>query len=352
MTETRQVAAVTGDGRIVLLEQPTPERAPGRVLIDVHASLVSPGTELAGGWRRFAERRERPVAQPEPRPFGYSSTGIVLAAGEGVETVQPGQRVAGVGMGYALHATRAVVPQQLCAPLPDSVSFEQGAYAMLAATGLHALRRGRPEFGDLAAVAGLGLVGLLTAQLYEMNGVFVIGWDLIEKRLDLARRTGVHAVARVGRDDVPAVTRDFTAGAGLDGGVLAIPGDANAAVADMMKAMKVSPDGHAMGTIVVVGGSKFDYPAGTHNVDFVRAARTGPGYHDDTWEHDPRDYPPVFVRWTTRSNLALCLRLIAEGRLKVDPLTTHRIPLADVEAGVDGILDAPDDILGVVFAMK
>ena len=59
----------------------------------------------------------------------------------------------------------------------------------------------------------------------------------------------------------------------------------------------------------------------------------------------------MFVRWTTRSNIELCLRLISEGRLKVDELTTHRIPLAHAEEGTQAMLDNPDEVLGVVFTM-
>ena len=74
-------------------------------------------------------------------------------------------------------------------------------------------------------------------------------------------------------------------------------------------------------------------------------------YHDEPWEYgDP--YPPVFMRWTTRTNLELCMRLIAEGRLDVDCLTTHTIPLEDVEAQIADIVDNPDSILGVVFEMQ
>lgn len=50
----------------------------------------------------------------------------------------------------------------------------------------------------------------------------------------------------------------------------------------------------------------------------------------DPWEVGAPD-PPVFVRWTRQTNLELCLRLIAEGRLKVDDLTTHTLSLADIE---------------------
>jgi Zn-dependent alcohol dehydrogenase len=60
----------------------------------------------------------------------------------------------------------------------------------------------------------------------------------------------------------------------------------------------------------------------------------------------------VFLRWTTQSNIALCLRLMKEGRLKVDTLTTHTVPLDDVETQVAGALEDPDGILGMVFSMR
>lgn len=58
------------------------------------------------------------------------------------------------------------------------------------------------------------------------------------------------------------------------------------------------------------------------------------------------------MRWTTRTNLELAMRLISEGRLDVDCLTTHTITLEDVESGIAAIVDDPDSILGVVFEMK
>ena len=55
---------------------------------------------------------------------------------------------------------------------------------------------------------------------------------------------------------------------------------------------------------------------------------------------------------STRTNLELCMRLIAEGKLRVDPLTTHAIPLENVEKEVERILGEPDRIPGVVFRCR
>jgi len=350
MQGKRNVAAVLGDGRIGIITQAMPELRPGTVLIEVYASLVSPGTEL-GGWRGLRAQRDNPQPAAEPKPFGYSNAGIVAEVGAGVTRLKPGDRVACIGAGYALHADYALVPHNLVVPLPAGVTMAQGAYAMLAATGLHALRRLEPEFGETTAVAGLGLVGQLTAQLLQRAGHFVIGWDAVPLRLEIARRCGIDATVAVGQDDVVAQTRAFTHGYGLDAAVVAFGGDANAAMKSIEASMKISPDGHPMGRVVMVGNPQFLFTGSLTNMDIRRASRTGPGYHDDPWEVGP-DYPPVFMRWTTRTNLALCLRLIAAGRLQVDRLTTHTIPLADVEARVAAIIDRPDDILGVVFVMR
>jgi threonine dehydrogenase-like Zn-dependent dehydrogenase len=351
MANTRKAAALDGAGRISLVEEDVPPLQPGTVMVETHCSLVSPGTELKGGWRALKARRDDPKEVGRKKVFGYSNTGVVLETGEGAEEFKPGDRVACVGAGKAQHADYCVVPHNLCVPLPDDVSFARGTYAMLAATALHALRRDRPEFGERAAVLGLGLVGQLTAQLYGLAGIYVIGWDPIAKRVDVALGAGMDAGAVIGSDDPVEKTRDFTEGRGLDSAVVAIPGEADAAMEDLYRCMKVSPDGHVMGTIVIVGGTRFAYPHTTHNLDIVRAARTGPGYHDDDWEVGG-PYPPVFMRWTTQTNLELCLRLIAEDRLKVDCLTSHTIPLEDVESGINAIVDDPDGILGVVFEMK
>lgn len=350
MANKRVVAAIMGNGHLGLVEQPIPELKKGAVLVEVHASLVSPGTEL-GGWNQLKEEAKNPKKDFKPAPFGYSNAGVVLEVGQGVSELKPGDRVACVGAGFAQHTDFAVVPHNLCIPLPKNVTFAQGAYAMLAATGLQAVRRSEVELGELFSVVGMGLVGQLSARLLQLAGAFVIAWDTIGMRLDISRKLGVDAVAHVTKEDEVAKTKDFTRNMGLDGSIFAFGGDGKKAYEQTFQCMKRSPDGHRMGRVVVVGGAKLEIPWAPANIDVRIAARTGPGYHDDAWEFGV-DYPPVFMRWTTKTNLALCLRLIGEGKINVDALTTHTIALKDVDAGIQSIIGQADGILGVVFTMK
>jgi len=350
MPDTRRVAAVLGNGHIGLVEQPIPPLRPGSVLVKVHSSLVSPGTEL-GGWRELSRQREHPNPDAKPTPFGYSNAGVVVEVSAGAEEFKPRDRVACIGAGYAQHTDYAVVPHHLCVALPEDVSFAQGAYAMLAATGLQAVRRAEPQLGEYFAVVGLGVLGQLTAQLLHLSGCFVIGWDTIAFRTETAAGWGLDGAALVGAEDEVAVTKTFTGGAGLDGAVFAFGGDGTRALASTRQCLKCTPDGHRLGRIVIVGGVKLDYTFGLSNSDLREAARTGPGYHDEAWEHGS-PYPPVFMRWTTRTNLELVMRLISEGRLDVDCLTTHTLPLKEVDAGISAIIGEPDAILGVVFTME
>ncbi|MEW6751763.1 MAG: zinc-binding alcohol dehydrogenase [Candidatus Latescibacterota bacterium] len=342
----RRVGGIDGSGRGVCLEEEVPSLGPGQVRVAVEASLISPGTELGG----VPRLREDPQSGQAPRPFGYANAGRVVALGAGVTRFQLGQAVACMGAGYALHTDQACVPQMLCAPIPPGVSCEAAAFAHLAATGLQAVRRAAPVFGENAVVMGLGLVGQLSAQLAQLCGCHVLGVDRYALRRQVASRTGIERVLDPAGEDPVAAAAAFTDGFGMDFGILAFGGDATAAFAQVYRSLKQAPDTHRMGRIVIVGGAHVShgFAAALGNVDVRSAARTGPGYHDEAWEHGA-EYPRAFVEWTTQRNLAECLRAVAAGRLQVEPLITHRIRLENVAEAVDVLVQEPDKALGVIL---
>lgn len=343
--DIRRAAAIDGAGNISVIEEPMPEPKPGQVLIEVKASMVSPGTELGGVKRR----RENPT-DGAPRPFGYSNAGVVIAVGDGCDDIALGTRVACMGGGYAQHASHACVPRNMAVPIPENVSDVHAASIHLAATGLNAFRRGDFRLGEFVGVVGLGLVGQFTCQLARLAGCHVIALDQLPMRLEKAQTCGLERAVNISEEDPIAVAPVFSRGYGLDGAVIAFGGDGTQAFKTLTQMIKKAPDTHLMGRIVIVGGAKIEhnFAAALGNLDVRSAARTGPGYHDEAWEHGA-DYPGVFIQWTTRRNMEECLILMNAGGLKVDPLITHRVALDDAPEACEELIQHPDRALGVVF---
>ncbi len=344
----RIAAVITGTGEVATRVEPIPELKDGQVLIKVHASLISPGTEMKG----VRSKREAPDPKAEATTFGYANAGEVVAV-KGRTGFEPGMRVAAMGGGYALHANYACVPMNLVVPLPDAVDFEDAAYACLGATALQAVRRAGPALGEFGAILGQGIVGNLAAQFAQLSGARVIAWEGFAERIAISRGCGVKRHVDFREQDAAAATRDFASPYGLDFAVFAFGGEATEAFEQVMGCMKRAPDTHQMGRIVLVGGCVVRMRGGSSsgNVDVRASSRTGPGYHDEAYEHGA-DYPAGFVQFTTQRNLREIVRLMAEKRLIVEPMTTHRVPLARVGEMADMLLESPDQALGVILRME
>ncbi len=342
-------AVILPDGKLGTVAGEVPELKDNEVLIRVSASLISPGTEM----NLARKRRETPDPEAKEVKFGYSNAGVIVGVRGDVKNLKIGMRVAAMGAGAAEHTNYAAVPVNLVAPIPDEVTFEQAAYLSLAATSLQAVRRTSPKLGEYGAVLGLGIVGNLAAQLYRLSGARVLGWESIASRAEIAHRCGIFPVTDFMKADAVAASKDFAAPYGMDLALFAFGGNGEKAFDDVKKCMKVSADGHAMGRIVLVGGCRVpvDGGAASGNLDILASSRTGAGYHDRAWEYG-RDYPPAFVQFTTRRNAEEIIRLIAEKRLLVDPMTTHRIKLENVAEAGDLLIDHPDRALGVILEMN
>jgi threonine dehydrogenase-like Zn-dependent dehydrogenase len=125
----------------------------------------------------------------EPLPLGYCNAGEVIAVGEGVFDFKPGDRVASNGP----HAEFVSVPKNLVAHIPDNVSFEEATFTVIGSIGLQGIRLANPTLGETVVVSGLGLIGLITAELLIANGCTVIGFDFDSQKVALAQEKGIHA---------------------------------------------------------------------------------------------------------------------------------------------------------------
>ncbi len=346
-TMKRTVAVVTTKGEVIARREDVRELKDNEVLIDVECSLISPGTEM----NLPRMRRETPGGKDVV--FGYANAGTIIATKGDVKNLKKGMRVAAMGGGFAVHGSVACVPVNLVMPIPDSVTFEQAAYACLGVTAMQGIRRADVSLGSYGMVLGLGLVGNLACQLFQAAGARVIGWEGLAQRIKIAKKCGIANTVNFKKADAVEATKAFCAPYGADFAMLAFGGNATAPLQSAMSCMKVSADGHAMGNIVLIGGCKVEVGGGawSGNLDFRASSRTGAGYHDSAWEYG-KDYPDAFVQFTTQRNLREFINLLVEKKVKVDPMTTHRVYIDDVADAAELLLNHPDKAVGVILQMK
>jgi predicted dehydrogenase/threonine dehydrogenase-like Zn-dependent dehydrogenase len=380
----KQVLQHARTGEVTVEEVPAPQLLTGCVLVRIAASVVSAGTERASA--EFARKNllQKAKSRPDllreviqkvqrdgifsavqavrarldqPQSPGYSSAGTVIAVGEGVTDVQPGDRVACAGAGFAVHAEIACVPRLLLARIPardnaagggvpDDVPFDEAAFATLGAVALHGIRTAEVKLGDLVAVVGLGLLGQLTLQLLKAAGCRVVGMDIDSSRADLAQRMGADAVA-----SSPAAFRDLCSevsrGAGADSVLIAAETSSSDPVNLAGEVARDRAIVVALGTVGMDIERKAYYEK---ELDFRISRSYGPGRYDAAYEQKGRDYPIGYVRWTETRNMEAFLRLLADKKINVSPLITHRFPIEQVQAAYELITgSAREPFLGVVI---
>jgi predicted dehydrogenase len=258
----------------------------------------------------------------QPMALGYSSAGTVIQTGPGLRGFRTGDRVACAGGGHAVHAEFAAVPQNLMVRVPDGVSLEEAAFATVGAIALQGFRLADVQVGARVAVIGLGLLGLLAAGIAAAAGCHVLGVDLDPARVTLAKTMG--AESAVSRGQAGEAAEAFSRGRGVDAVLIC----ADTASDDpVILAGDIARD---RARVVAVGAVGMDVPRRTYyekELDLVVSRSYGPGRYDPDYEEKGQDYPIGYVRWTETRNMEALLDLMAEGKLDVAPLITHRIAI-------------------------
>jgi len=205
-----------GDESVLTLETvDRPEPGPGQVLVRIEAASVNPIDTYV---------REGNVSPPSGLPHvgGSDLAGLVEAVGEGVEAVDPGDRVFATGLGLfspGTYAEYTVAPVDQLAPLPEGVSFREGAAAAMAfATAWRALvTRGDLRLGDVAVIHGAsGGVGHAAVQVAAAAGATVVGTARDGESAAVARSLGADAVVDYRSDDLAGALADALDGREAD----------------------------------------------------------------------------------------------------------------------------------------
>ena len=367
----KQITQRLRDGKISVIDVPAPVVTPDGVLVDVRASLLSAGTERAkvetGKQSLLGKARSRPdqVRQviekaqrdglrdtvravrsrlEQPSPLGYSCAGVVLAVGERVSDLAPGDRVACGGADYAVHADVVHVPGNLCVRLRDELDFDRGAFGTVGSIALHGVRQADSRVGERVGVIGLGLVGQLTGQILRAAGCTVVGVDISGELVARAIRDGAADAAftrgDLGDGDPPGPA------AGCDAVVIT----AAAKSADPVElAARLCRD---RGRVVIVGDVSMELPRATYygkELDLRLSRSYGPGRYDRQYEERGLDYPIGYVRWTERRNIAAFLDLVATGRVDTESLVTARIAIEEAEQAYERLASGEESPLGIVI---
>ena len=154
-----------------------------------------------------------------PSALGMEGAGVVTAVGEGVTHLKPGDRVAYAATPPGAYATARTMPAAQVCPLPDAISFEEGAAMMLKGmTAQFLLRRTVPlAAGDTVLFhAAAGGVGLIACQWARSEGIRLIGTAGSDEKCRLAIENGASDCINYAREDFPARVRELTGGRGVD----------------------------------------------------------------------------------------------------------------------------------------
>lgn len=154
-----------------------------------------------------------------PTALGMEAAGFVEAVGEGVSHVKPGDRVAYACMPPGAYCEARVMPATQVCPLPDSISFEEGAAMMLKGlTVQYLFRRTTPiAKGDTVLFhAAAGGVGLIACQWARSEGITLIGTAGSDEKCALALENGASHVINYNTEDFAARVREITSGKGVD----------------------------------------------------------------------------------------------------------------------------------------
>lgn len=316
----------------------------GEILVEAEASIISAGTELSvftalapgvrvpGSWNAYPWRP------------GYGLVGHVLAVGAGVTGFSVGDRICCFGKHASLqhYDVTGKRPVDSAFAMEEGLSAAQGLVARMALIGLSALQMSDFEAGDTVAIFGLGLVGNLAAQLFQLAGTRVIAFDIIRARCRIASEVGIETALDVPAEGQLAALRDLTRGKGV---AIAVDAVGHSAV------VQACAEACAPFAQVILLGS----PRAPLETDITRMLRT---VHHRwltlrgalEWRLPP--YPVLGAKHSIASNLALLQGYIRADRLHVRPVITDVIPPTGLQAAYCGLLEEKERHLGIIVEWR
>ena len=343
----KQIIQDLKKGNTILEEVPVPKVKPGQVLIKTSRTLVSLGTERMlvefGKANYFYKAKQQPdkvkividkvktdglrstyesvVNKLNQRlPLGYCNVGKIIKLGKGVSEFKIGDRVASNGA----HAEFVSIPKNLVAKIPKNVTDDEAAFTVIGSIALQGIRLCNPTFGETIAVIGLGLIGLITAELLIAAGCNVIGFDFDEQKVNIAQKKGIIAICLSSGTDPIKYALEYTNEIGVDGVIITASSKSDDII---HQAAQMSRKRGRIILVGVIGLNILRDDFFKKELTFQVSSSYGPGRYDENYEGKGQDYPIGFVRWTEKRNFEAVLHAISNKQLDVNPLITERVKL-------------------------
>lgn len=353
----KQIIQSLNNGKTELAEVPLPLCNSKSVLIQTSHSLVSLGTEKMlvdfGKGSYIKKARQQPDKVKEviskvktdglaatlsavenklnqPIPLGYCNVGRIIEVGREVSEFKVGDRVASNGP----HAEFVSIPKNLVVKIPEGVSDEQASFTVIGSIGLQGIRLLNPTLGETVVVIGLGLIGLITAQLLKANGCNVIGFDFDESKVKLAKTYGIDSLNPNDGVKQSEYVLERTGQIGCDAVIITASNPSDEIISQSAQMSRKK------GRIVLVGVIGLDLKRSDFyekELSFKVSCSYGPGRYDSNYEEGGNDYPLPYVRWTEKRNFQAVLNAISNGSINVDSLITERVLLENYSEIYDDI---------------
>ncbi|UCG01342.1 MAG: zinc-binding alcohol dehydrogenase [Candidatus Heimdallarchaeota archaeon] len=303
------------------------------IAIETEFSIVSTGTELAilKGIESWA-----------PLPFvpGYGSIGKIIAMGKAIKQLKIGDRVFTFGK-HTSHGLTSV----LTLPVPDGLDSLEAVITRMAAVSITANRVSQAELGDYVSIFGLGLVGNLSAQLFALQGCEVIGIDISQSRLDLAKKCGIkHTINPLEEDinkEIYAITNGEMCSSVIE--ATGLPSVAEQAITCA----------GVLGELILLGSPREEYQ--TNLTDFLNRSHlmthgciTIKGALE--WRFPVKRN--TISKHSIERNLEIIFKFIQGNKLKVSNLITHVLSPSKCKEAYEGLKNNKDEYIGVIFDWK
>jgi len=311
------------------------------VLVEAEASVISAGTELAG--YTALDRNVYTPGSFYAYPFrpGYGMIGKLLEVGGAVTQAKAGDRV----LCMAKHASLqrySVAPNQQpwhnVYPIGDALDGTVAAMIRMALVAYTAPQNATVHAGDTVVVIGLGVIGNIAAQLFQIGGARVIGIDTLPQRCEYARRVGIETVLTLAPDDQVAAIRDLTGGRGAEVVVDAV-GQSRIIETAVFACANY-------GQVILLGSPRASVtmdvtPMLSHihlHYITVRGALE--------WQNPPRS--PAGNHTTIEGNIGRLKAWIEAGRLDVETLISDIIAPNQLPEMFAALAQSPQDHMGVI----